>query len=867
MDAVGTPPAFPTPLPSFGERYRVERELGRGGMAAVYLCLDTETDRRVAVKLLNSDLAAAVGGDRFHREIRIATGLTHPNILPCYASGEASGSYYYVMPFVEGESLRDRLERERQLSVQDAVRITVEIASALQYAHSKNIIHRDIKPENILLENDKAVLADFGIARAVFDGADQLTQTGMSIGTPGYMSPEQALGDKHIDGRSDQYSLACVLYELLCGNPPFMASSMQALVAKHLSEEVPMITTVRRAVPDAIEDVVMRALEKVPADRFPSMQEFGDALTLAVGATGTWARRTATNPIRTTRSQRITGDTLRKETARMRNLVIGGLAATVLIAAGGVWAMRAGSTRSTDIRQAGAPAGYEANRVAVLYLTDGTAKDTLGDVASGLSEGLIDQLSQVSALSVVSRNAVSVYRDKTVKRDSIGKAFGAMWLIDGTVDQEGDSVVVSVRLHDGVSGREVSGLTVRQKAGAALALRSELLSKVAEQLKQSIGGEIQVTAQRNDANNDAAWLLVQQADKFRRDGEAAAMEDKDADMVKAFATADSLLAMAEAKDPDWSEPAAQRAFVAYKQGRFTAVPSQKLALFRKAIAHASRVIQRDSLSPAAAAAYEYRGSAWFTAMYEHLLADKQEADAAYAKATSDLEHATQRDKRRASAWMSLSTAYAHKPDLPGSLLAARSAYESDPFSLNAAVILDRLYRTAYITENFNEADQWCSTGRRRFPADHRFIECTLWTYTVASIRPTEGLVQAMDTVWRLTDSIEALAPANRKGFVRGEARIIAAIVLGRLGKADSARAVLDDVKNNTPREADPDNELLFMNAYARLTLKDKRAALDLLKLYLSRNPEHREGLGKDSTWWWRELKQDPEFLRLISTGT
>src|SRR5688572_19045011 len=298
-----------TPLPSLGDRHRAARELGRGGMAVVYLCVDTKIDRKVAIKLLHPDLAAAVGGERFHREIRIATGLTHPNILPCYDSGEADGSLYYVMPFVEGESLRDKLTRERQLAVQDAINITCEIASALSYAHGQNIVHRDIKPENILLESDHAVLADFGIARAVTAAADtdKLTQTGMSLGTPAYMSPEQALGEKHIDGRSDQYSLACVLYEMLAGYPPFMANTMQALVAKHLGEAVPMITTVRPAVPDELEDVIMRALEKVPADRYPSIQEFADGLSMVAGTTGTWARRTGRHtpirtPMRTTRT-------------------------------------------------------------------------------------------------------------------------------------------------------------------------------------------------------------------------------------------------------------------------------------------------------------------------------------------------------------------------------------------------------------------------------------------------------------------------------------------------------------------------------------------------------------------------------------
>jgi serine/threonine-protein kinase len=259
------------PASDLGGRYRIERELGRGGMATVFLATDTSVGRRVAIKVLHPDLAAAVGAERFHREIHIASTLTHPNILPVYDSGQMNGGLFYVMPVVEGESLRDRLDRERQLPLDDAIRITCEVASALEYAHSKGIVHRDIKPENILLEEGHAVVADFGIARATSSLGDgpALTKTGMSLGTPAYMSPEQALADKSLDGRSDQYSLACVTYEMLTGEPPFTSASVQGLIAKHLATPVPEITTVRPSVTDEVQDVILRALEKVPADRFP----------------------------------------------------------------------------------------------------------------------------------------------------------------------------------------------------------------------------------------------------------------------------------------------------------------------------------------------------------------------------------------------------------------------------------------------------------------------------------------------------------------------------------------------------------------------------------------------------------------------
>src|ERR687896_1445036 len=283
---------------ALSDRYTIDREVGRGGMATVYLATDGKVGRQVAIKVLHPELAAALGGERFHREIAIATHLTHPNIRPLYDSGEADGTLYYVMPYVEGESLRARLDRERQLGIDDAIRITCQIAAALEYAHSANIVHRDIKPENILIQAGQAVLADFGIARAVTSAADSdaLTRTGMSLGTPAYMSPEQAMGERNLDGRSDQYALACVTYEMLAGQPPFTAPTMQALIARHIAEQVPLITTVRPSVPDEVQDVVLQALEKVAADRFATVGQFAEALAEAGSVTMTATTRRATPP-------------------------------------------------------------------------------------------------------------------------------------------------------------------------------------------------------------------------------------------------------------------------------------------------------------------------------------------------------------------------------------------------------------------------------------------------------------------------------------------------------------------------------------------------------------------------------------------
>jgi len=281
---------------ALADRYRLERELGQGGMATVYLAHDLRHDRKVAVKVLRPELAAVIGADRFLSEIKTTANLQHPHILPLFDSGAAgqqaggAGGFsflYYVMPFVEGESLRDRLSREKQLPIADAVRIATEVASALDYAHRHNVIHRDIKPENILLHDGRALVADFGIALAASKaGGTRMTETGMSLGTPHYMSPEQAMGEREITARSDVYALGAMTYEMLVGDPPFLGGTAQAVVAKVLTEKPAPPSRARDTVPAEIDDAVLTALAKLPADRFASAADFAAALAAPVGPAG-----------------------------------------------------------------------------------------------------------------------------------------------------------------------------------------------------------------------------------------------------------------------------------------------------------------------------------------------------------------------------------------------------------------------------------------------------------------------------------------------------------------------------------------------------------------------------------------------------
>jgi len=264
---------------SLADRYVIERELGAGGMATVFLAHDVKHNRKVALKVLRPELAAVIGAERFLKEIEVTANLQHPHILPLFDSGEAGSFLYYVMPHIEGQTLREQLAHEKQLGVEEAVEVTRSVASALDYAHRQGVIHRDIKPENILLHDGQALVADFGIALALSHaGGNRLTETGLSIGTPHYMSPEQAMGDRELDARSDIYSLGAMLYEMLAGDPPYTGSTAQAIVAKVITEKAPPVTQHRDTVPPHVAAAVTKALSKLPADRFKSAAEFADAL-------------------------------------------------------------------------------------------------------------------------------------------------------------------------------------------------------------------------------------------------------------------------------------------------------------------------------------------------------------------------------------------------------------------------------------------------------------------------------------------------------------------------------------------------------------------------------------------------------------
>ena len=822
---------------ALADRYAVEREIGSGGMATVFLARDLAHARDVAIKVLHPDLALAVGADRFRREIDIASRLKHPHILALLDSGQAASSLYYVMPYLSGETLRDRMNRERQLNVDEAVRLTCEAASALGFAHAQGVVHRDLKPENILLEDGHAVVADFGIAHAVSaSGEQKLTQTGVTLGTPTYMSPEQAFAEKAIDGRSDIYSLACVLYEMLTGQPPFTGPNAQAIMARHTMDTVSPISIVRQSVPEHVEDAVMHALAKTPADRFSTAEEFIEALRTPGARSG--VRRT----------QRLGAVERRRQ--RVRRMIYSAAALVPVVgAATAAWLY----LRPANGDAMTAESAVLARKVAVLYFEDRSRDGALASVADGLTEALIGQLERVEQLDVVSENGVQPLRGTAVEPDSIGRLLDVGTIVRGEVEPGADSAVrVSVRVIDASSGVDLQRATFSQPAANVLALQDSLAEQVALFLRERIGAEVRLRKTRAGASNPQAWVLLQRAERARRDAESAAAAGDVKLATSRLEAADSLAAGAQALDARWAAPAVSRGYSALRRLRIDQDPAYLAPWLTKAIGHADQAL---AIDPRNADALEVRGTARYVRIQLGLVPDEREREALLASAEADLRAATVMEPAQAGAWNMLSVLSYGKQNVAEANSTARRAYEADAYLANAPAILWRLYVTGYDLEQFQDAMHWCDVGRQRFPKDPQFVNCQLWMFTTKARQPDP------DEAWRLAEEYGKLVPEQEREYSRREAQIVVAAALARAGQADSARKVL--VRARATPNIDPRGELIGYEAFVRTQMGDREEAIALLQRYLAAHPEHREGFTKANAWWWRDLQQDPRFRSLV----
>jgi TolB-like protein len=822
-------------------RYRIERQLGQGGMATVFLAHDLRHERDVAIKVLHPELAASMGAERFEREIKLAAKLHHPHILALFDSGEADSLFYYVMPFVQGESLRDRIAREQMLPVDDALQITFEVADALGAAHALGIVHRDIKPENILLAGGHALVADFGVARAASEAGEKLTQTGMAVGTPTYMSPEQALGDT-VGPTSDLYALGCVVYEMLTGQPPFTGANARAIMARHTMEAVPSIRLVRDAVPEEVEEAVLALLAKVPADRPQSAKEFLDMLAAPTGTGAT--RRLRSRP---TAARRIS-QAARPVPLWRRPAAWGG-AAVVVVAAGGAALLL--THRSAPV--AGLAGGLDPTHVAVLYFADGSQGGRLGYVADGLTERLIRALREVQTLQVVSSGGAAQYRGSALSLDSIARALKVGTLVTGDVDERSGRLHVTVRLVDGASGAEFAKAGFEQPAANLIAVGDTLAAEAAQLIRRRLGQEIRLVQVRDQAHNPQAWSLYEQAERLRKAGEAA---DDTTAMARDFAGADSLLAQAERLDPKWPDPPTLRGQLDYLHSRSYGLgnPPASNRWISQGLVHADRALALDANDPDA---LELRGDLRYWRWLLNIVTDRDSAQQLLKDAQADLETATKLNPAQAGAWATLSHLYYQTGSLSDVLLAARNALAADAYLSSADKILERLFFSSYDLGQFSDAEHWCGEGKARYPTDYVFTECRLWLMTTRQDSANPRLA------WQLVDSVVALMPPDDRAYQRLYDQVLVAGVLVRAGEPDSARHVLQ--RTVADARMDATRDLTYIKSMMYVQLGDKRAALDQLSIYLAANPSKRKGLAQDPGWQFASLANDPEFQRLVST--
>jgi len=420
------PLAPPALIGSLQDRYTLERELGRGGMATVFLARDLKHDRLVALKVLHPELAASLGPERFLREIKVAARLNHPYIVPLHDSGQAGNLLYYVMPYVDGESLRQRLGREKQLPVEDALQIARNVAAALDYAHRQGVVHRDIKPENVMLHEGEALVTDFGIAKAISAaGGESLTQTGVAIGTPAYMSPEQAAGETEPDGRSDIYSLGCMLYEMLAGAAPFTGPTVQAVMARRFTETAPPLRAARPTVPEAVEQAVARALARVPADRFATAAQLAQALAVPSGTTPP------------------------------------GTAPTV----------------------SAAQTPTAGKSIAVLPFVNMSADPENEYFTDGIAEEIINALTKVQALRVASRTSAFAFKGKSEDIGEIGRKLKVATVLEGSVRKAGNKLRVTAQLVNVADGYHLWSERYDRQLEDVFAIQDEIAENIVRALR------------------------------------------------------------------------------------------------------------------------------------------------------------------------------------------------------------------------------------------------------------------------------------------------------------------------------------------------------------------------------------------------
>ncbi len=644
-----------------GAGYTLERELGRGGMATVFLAQDLKHDRPVALKVLHPELAASLGPERFLREIKLAARLQHPHILTVLDSGEAGGRLWFTMPFVEGESLRDRLRRERQLPVEDALRIAREAAQALQYAHSHGVIHRDIKPENLMLTDDgNTLVADFGIARGLGGGSEEkLTETGLVVGTPAYMSPEQAAGDRALDARTDVYSLAAVLYEMLVGEAPFSGATIQSMIVKRLTEPPPSARSVRSNLPESVDQAIRKALAPVVADRFGTMAQFGQSLQTS--SQSVTASAPAVAPSSTAAAPATVVTAIGAEpVAKRRKIPVAATALVlgVLIGLGVLFAWRhAAGNGSAD-------ANGQARLAVLPFENLGDSADAY--FAAGVSDAVRGKLTELSQIQVIARGSSVQYAGTRKTPREIATELGVPYLLTGTVrwakNPDGTSrVQVSPELVE-VSGQGAAASKWQQSFEAPLTdvfkLQADIAGQVAQAMRVALPGAAQVRLAEAPTRNPEAYDAFLRA----RAATAGGASNGPAELRRAIPQYEEAVRLDSTFAPAWAE------LSIYSVLLYTnSTPTQELA--QRALAAAKRAI---ALDPEGASGHVALGRYYLT------------VDGDAAGAATELETARKAAPGDATVLAVLCTVDRSLGQYEKALEHARAAYKLDPRSSGRA---------------------------------------------------------------------------------------------------------------------------------------------------------------------------------------
>jgi len=795
------PVEFPSGL---ADRYELIRELGRGGMATVFLARDLKHARDVAVKIMRPELAASVGRERFLREIGIAAQLRHPNIVPLFDSGDADGVLYYVMPYEKGHSLRQRLARDRRLPVEEALMILRDVCDALACAHQGGIVHRDIKPDNVLLTGRRALVSDFGVARAVTAAVeDTLTTAGGAPGTPAYMAPERFQGGAHVDQRADIYALGVMAFEMLVGERPLGTDRTPSGNERGVGSVRGRVLSSRPDVPPALADVIARCLAARPEDRYRDTGEVLAALE-ALGASPrrrpVFLRRWAPWPV---------------------------LAAALTLAAGVGGLLWVARPRSGGAPAAGAP------RLAVLVFRHGTNPE-LEPLAMGLTDNLIGALGEVPGLVVRSLQAVMPYRDSLTPPDVLGRRLDVSWLVAGRLSLVGSQRTASVQLMEARTGRLIARTEAAAGAGQDVALIEAIVTRVATMLRERVGDEVRVQDWRAGTRSDAAFAAVYRAHQERRDANRlAALRDVPGAWLR-LRRADATLDSASRADPRWPEPLMERARVALNTasmlfGSGHSVDSVPGVLAR-GISHARAAL---AMAPGAHRAGELLGL---------LLVDaaKRNPDSAagwLAEGESMLRAVSAADTTLVEALSVLSKMHYTRGEYEQAYVLAERAYRADAFHADPQVVLSGLFTYGFEAEEDAEASRWCAQYGARFPEDWYGGYCRLTLMMWAAIEPPHA-----DTALAVAARATAAAPRVIRQSVGAQLQTLAAGVLARAGAPGEARRVLAEVA--AALAADPQagrepfgSELLEIRVGVRLRLGERDSAAVLLRQLVRLHPE------------------------------